>query len=67
MPEDVAHPSVSKALFTQETGLLEFEPRVGYSLYKVCYYGESCCKPVDAYPRSVSGVEDQVTDVRIPY
>jgi len=66
MPEDVAHPSMSKALFTQDSILLEFEPRIGYGLHKVCHYGESCCSPVDAFPRSVSGVEDQVTNIRIP-
>jgi len=66
MPEDVAHPSISKALFTQDSNLLELEPRISYSLHQVCYYGENCCRPVDAFPRSVSSVEDQVTDVWIP-
>lgn len=66
MPEDVAHPSMSKALFAQDPNLLELEPRISYSLHKVRYYGVNCCGPVDANPRSVSSVEDQVTDIWIP-
>ena len=66
MSKNVAHPSIPKALLTQKSSLLKFEPWICYSLHKVCYYGENCGKPVDAYPRSASGVEDQVTDIRVP-
>jgi hypothetical protein len=66
MPKDVAHPCISEALFVQDSNLLELEPRVRYSLHKVSYYGINCCGPVDAYPGSVTGVEDQVADIWIP-